>query len=170
LSSITDSAAQAAPARRDGLVELEGAMVIIADNLMHESARRAETARAQLAGAVLQLRSLEPGADPRAISEHLSLVSVALDQLMTNVKSACEVALGAGADLDQSRAHSVLATMRENLHADANDVARGRAQLSEVFPEIEASADRVVRLMRDAVANVVAQRDAEVQGVRERMH
>ena len=153
-----------------GLPVILDGLVVVSDRLMHASARDADVARLQLTGAVRQLRAVDPSAGPRAVQVHLDLVSLTLDRLSAHVKTACEVALGGGADLDHSRAHSILATMRENLHHDAKDLVLGGGKPGEFYPELEVSADRLVRVMREQVASLAPENDEAVLAVRERTH
>jgi hypothetical protein len=164
------------PTLPSGVVAIEDGLALVSDRLMHAAARAAEVARLQLAGALRQLRGIDLDGSPgtsgaaRTLRAHLALVSIALDRLSANVKTACEVALGGGADLDRSRAHVILTSMRENLQHDANELSAGTARPREFYPEFEVSAERLVRIMRDQVQQLAPEHDEVVRAVRERAH
>jgi hypothetical protein len=143
-------------------------LAIVGENLMHESMRLAETARAQLTVVARSLRALDPeGLDQRTVAAHLSLVSVALDQFMSHVKTACESALGPRANLDLSRSHPILAQMRTNLGHDLSALDELTHCPNEFMPELEANADRAIRRMHETVATVVDERDVLAQQARD---
>jgi hypothetical protein len=153
-------------------VGLGGALSVIADNLMHRSVLEARMARARLAFALRPLRlvSVVDRTGDRSPLRRLSLVSITLDELSGHVKTACEIALGPDADLDDSRAHALLADLRATLQSDASELMEGSVALDAFFPEIEARADRALRIMQDVVERAAVERDSQVVAIREQMH